>query len=519
MRNLGPAWERFLRPMGLEAAIVGAGLILFGAIVFVTQNRVVGWEPGYDQLQPKHHGWVSSHTLAIIAHATPANAFVGYAEASIDAQGNRHYDYFDRYPVFFSVGMHALLALKSRLSTQIYLAKLAMDGIFVLTVLAAYLLIRKLTGRPIASMAVALASVSSPYLLFYKDMIHYDQPALLGVLILIYAIAMSKIDGRRRWVFPAALVSVSLGRGYASFAVLGTWAFLETLPLLRAGEGSLADRWNRFVRLDAVRVLVVAVAWGAACLFYNISVEAGRRGIPLGETSIVQSAVNRLALNEGFNQSYLRILNWRTFLQNQVVRIVRWSFPVWEYEGSPALSAVIVGAMLAVIGLHARRLENGRRMVLIVLTASGVVWLIAMRNLSAFHDYTAMYYIGIPLAFYTAVASSIRLPRSAWVAVAVAWLAVFTVRDVEIQDLHTRLGQPYNAYTHDFMRIAAALPGPNQAIDLEDGIPFAPYALGFYLPNDFQATGSAASFVISRNPRRLPTRLTPDNTRLFLFER
>ncbi|OGT27211.1 MAG: hypothetical protein A2Z17_04780 [Gammaproteobacteria bacterium RBG_16_66_13] len=510
---------RWRRLPGLDAILVLLGFAVFGLIVFATQNRVVGWEPGYNELQPKHHGWVSSHTLAIIAHATPANAFVGYAEASIDENGEKQYDYFDRYPVFFSVGMHTLLSLKSRLSTQIYLAKQAMNGVFLLTVIVAYLLVRKLTGQTLASFAVAVASFSSPYLLFYKDMVHYDQPALLGILILIYAIALAKIDNRRRVVYGAALLSVSLGRGYASYAVLATWVLLEALPLLRMRDLSWSQRWVQFVRLDAVRAFLLAIGWGAACLLYNTGIEAYRRGVPFVETSIVQSAINRLALSEGFNESYLRILNWRTFLLDQVIRVVRWSFPVWEYEGSAALSAAIVAAMLIAVTWHARRLEAGRRMVVSILAGSGVVWLFAMRNLSAFHDYTAMYYLGIPLAFYSAVASRLRLPRLAWIAVVLLSLVVFTRRDLEIQDLHTRLGQPFNTYTHDFMRMAEVLPGPGQSIEVEDGVPYAPYAFGFYLPGDFQASGPATSYVISRRRGRLPDLLTPDNGRLFLFER
>ena len=514
----GPQGRSFRFP-GLEVSIVAIAFLVLTVLVFATQNRNVGWEPGYNELQPKHHGWVSSHTLAIIAHATWGNGFVGYAETGIDENGMRQYDYFDRYPVFFSAGMHALLSLKSRLSTQIYLAKQAMNGIFLLTVVAAFLLIHKLTGRLLSSFAIAVLSMSSPYLLFYKDMVHYDQPALLGILILIYAIALYEIDHRRRPVYLAALLAVSLGRGYASFPVLGTWAFLDVLRALRQPGAPSSRGWLRLLRLDSVRVLALAVGWGAICLLYNIGVEAYRRGVAFGDTSIVLSAVNRLALNEGFNESYLRILNWSTFLQDQVIRIVRWSFPVWEYEGSVALSAAVVIGLFVAIALYARGLDPNRRIVVLVLAVSGVVWLMAMRNLSAFHDYTAMYYLGVPLAFLTAVTSRLRLPRGVWIAVVVGVMAVFTSRDLMIQDLHVRLGEPYNAYTHDFMRIADALPGPGQTIDLEDKVPYAPYAFGFYLPDDLQAPASIADYVISRDPDLLPTNLTPENEHLFLFQK
>ena len=496
-----------------ETLLVLVGLVLLAGIVFLTQNRVVGFEPGYNELQPKHHGWVSSHTLAIIRHATWSNAFVGYAESIVSTDGQRDFDYFDRYPVFFSVAMNGLLSLKTRLSTQIYLAKQAMNLIFLMTLVMAFLLVRKLTGQTLAAAAIAVVSMSSPYLLFYKDMVHYDQPALLGMMLLLYAIALFKIDGRRRIVYPAVLISVGLGRGYASLAVLGTWLILETLPLIRQRTG----RWSRFIRLTALRALILGVLWAGLCLSYNIAVESIRREVPPLQTSIVQSARNRLALNEEFNQSYLRILDWQTFLSDQTIRVVRWSFPVWEYEGSVALSTLILAGLFGVIILQARRLDPDRRLILLLMALSGPVWLIGMRNLSAFHDYTAMYYLGIPLAFYTALVARLRWPGAVWLALALLSLAVFTYRNDQIQALHDRIGHPFDSYTHDFMRIAEALPGPHPLIDLEDGVPFAPYALGFYLPDAFQAPESLADDVISKDKHWSADNLTPANSHLFLF--
>jgi hypothetical protein len=490
----------------------------FALITVFQQNRVVGWEPGYNELQPGHHGWVSSHTLAIIAHATPENGFVGYALATLDERGAPDYDYFDRYPVFFSAGMHGILSLKPRLSTQIYLAKQVMNVVFVLTLAVGYLLLRKLTGSQLAAMAAAILALSSRYLLFFKDMVHYDQPALLGMLGLILAIAVFKIDGHRPIVYAATLLAVSLGRGYASIAVLFVWLVFEAVEAVREKASSLGQRIRRLVRLDACLALLLGTGWSALNLVYNIQVEAAKRGIPYGDTSIVQSALNRLALNQDFNESYLRLLNWRYFLSDELIRLVRWSFPIWNYEGSVALSAGIVVLMLVVIYLFGRSLDASRRMVLRILVVSGVSWLFAMRNLSAFHDYTAMYFLGVPLAFYAAVTHFVRLPRAGWLVVVAISLGVFAERDLRTQALHAELGSHLSVYTHDFMRIAAALPGRGEPIYLADGIPYAPYAFGFYLPGHFLASEEIADYVITSDRRFLPTKLTPDNERMFLFQ-
>src|SRR5258706_2414377 len=69
---------------------------------FRLEDNIVGWQGGYDDLQPKHHGWVSSDTLAIISKATPANFFVGYAPGTKDNQNQIQYEDFYRYPVFLT---------------------------------------------------------------------------------------------------------------------------------------------------------------------------------------------------------------------------------------------------------------------------------------------------------------------------------------------------------------------------------------------------------------------------------
>ena len=515
MTSLRLQFSSFLKSDRAWAVLAGAA---FALIVVLGQNRNVGWEPGYNELQPGHHGWVSSHTLAVIAHATPANGFVGYALASLDEDGKLDFDYFDRYPVYFSAGMHALLSWKPRLSTQVFLAKEAMNVVFLLTVATAYLLLRKLSLGPARSLVAVFLAVSSPYLLFYKDMVHYDQPALLGTLLLVLAIAHAKIDGRRRLVYAATLVATSLGRGYASLAVLLVWFLLEAFDLLRRSAPGLRARIGGMFSLTATRALMLGVGWAAVNLAYNVGVEAAKRGLAVSQTSIFLSAVNRLALSEEFNASYADLLAWRYFFSDELIRLVRWSFPVWEYEGSWFVSALIVVLMIALIIVFARRIDPARRMVLTVLLLAGPLWLIAMRNLSAFHDYTAMYFLGIPLAFFASAVSLIPLPRYGWALAVFLSLSVFAARHAQIQNLHREIGAVYSPYTHDFMRIAAALPPGAQRIHLADGIPYAPYAFGFYLPDDILAPIGRADYVITRRPASGSTVLTAENSYFFLVE-
>src|SRR5690349_25178059 len=86
-------------------------LLIVSMATFILQNRIVGLEPGYDDFQPKHHGWVTANTLAIISKATTEHYFVGYALAFKDDQNQVQYEYFDRYPVSFSALLNIVLSI------------------------------------------------------------------------------------------------------------------------------------------------------------------------------------------------------------------------------------------------------------------------------------------------------------------------------------------------------------------------------------------------------------------------
>ena len=512
MRKLKP-WLNKILPFAILTGV--------SVLIFMTQSRVVGWEPGYNELQPGHHGAVSSRTLAIINHATPANGFVGYVFQTIDENGEKDYDYFDRYPVFFSAGMHALLSLKSKLSTQIYLSRQAMNGIFILTLVAAYLLASRLVKHWAIGLAAVLFAVSSQYLLFYKDMVHFDQPALLGFIFLMYAIAVHMRRANRVLLYGAALVAAALGRGYASIIVLGVWFLLEVLQILLQKGLPLLDKVKKVLKHDSLWVMVISILWAASLLTYNVATEANKRQIPLMQTSIIQSAENWLSLDESFNEQYAGILRWGIFLPTQADRIVRWSFPVWDYDGTKWLNAIIVLGMLATIVAHGARVDAVDRKTLALMVLSGMVWLIAMRNLSAFHDYTTMYYLGFTLAFYVSTFSLLRLPPKLAFVVLVFALAVFAYRNQKTQDLHYRIGQPYNSFTYDVIRIREQFPNGDVTIFLPDGnkTGSTSAAIAFYLPGAFLAPEENAEYVITSDREFLPQTLTPDNTRLFLFER
>ena len=284
-------------------------LIVCGS-TFALQNKIVGFEPGYDALQPKHHGWVSSQGLAIMTTATLENHFVGYAVAMKDSQDNPLYDYFDRYPIFFSATFNRLISLFNKLSDKVYAAKQGMNLIFLATLIMAFLILDKLTGNKLLALSVALLTFANPFLLFYKDMVHFDQPALFGCFLLIYAMVVYKLDGKKILLIISTFVAIGLGRGYASYPILMLLVGFEAILILKSRNLNLKNKLLTILKQPSFLLLVFGIIWGASLLSYNIVMEANKRDISISKTSIVDSAQRRLSLNPEFNQANEGIINW-----------------------------------------------------------------------------------------------------------------------------------------------------------------------------------------------------------------
>ncbi len=501
--------------------LILCSLILSITIImtFVLQNGIIGFEPGYDAFAPKHHGSVSSKTLAIISNATLENFFVGYVTQFKDDHNNIGYDYFDRYPVFFSALFNRIIALRPKLSSKIYLAKQVMNFIFVATLVVAFLLCDKLVKNKPLSLAAVLIAFANPFLLFYKDMVHFDQPALFGFLLLTYAIALYKIDGLNYPVYIATFISIALGRGYASYAVLGLWLAIEAFLILRTKGLGFRQKIKNVVKHPSFLILALGVVWGSSLLSYNIIIEAQKRNVSILETSILDSAGRRLSLNEEFNQANEALINWPEYTRTEIDRIIKWAFPVHWADPGFVENLLILAMILLIIGIVTRRLTTEKRVVFILLALSGFVWMIPMRNMAAFHDYTTMYFIGIPLAFFLSILVLLKPSRDAAYYLALIGLIVYMGSLSQVKDLHETIAGNANDYTYDYMRIDDAIGSKGNNIYLASKVPYGTNAPEFYLQGQYLAPLSLADYVISDNKAFLPNNLTPENSVMFLFKK
>lgn len=374
--------------------------LIFALLVLVLQPFKVGFEPG-------HHGWVSAHTLAQISNATPDNFFLGFTQKTI-VDGKIDYFYFDRYPFFFAGGMNLLLSMfRDHLDLTIFMGRELMNIIFLLITFFVWRITRLLFNDENKASIVTAFVVSSSLLVKYKDMVHFDQPALVGCLWVLNGILEYEIHGKKRLLIAGSLLGPLMGRGYAVIFFLAGWVLVKFVR-----EFFRTRKILPMIRSLPALCLVGSVPIPALFLVNNIMTEAKIRNVEWIDTSIVFSARHRLGM-ANYKSSDLKEkkFSWGSYVSNQLQRTMDYFTPysiygihVKNYKKKLLhYSSLIPKALFQLFLLYLfikffppwwRSQEIRTKDHFLYLISGGVLWLIVMRNLANYHEYVTLYLIG-----------------------------------------------------------------------------------------------------------------------------
>ncbi|MEO1439373.1 MAG: hypothetical protein AAFV33_03160 [Chloroflexota bacterium] len=514
-------------------------MLLVTGLTFALQSYNVGFY-GW------RHGWTSSHSLSIIRRAVPENRFVGYSLAFIDEDGEPLYEYFDRYPVFFSAGMNAILSLVDDLPTQIYLSRQVMNAILLATMFMGYRLVRLYVANRYLALGITVLSFSSYYFLYYKDMPDFHPPVIPGFLALFYSIARYKLYGERWQVYAVAVAAVLLAFGYTILFALAMWFVIDLLRLLSgrgesvtrpgntaegrlggsplpdddiAGGGRgmaspLPERFVNVLRLDALWILVIGVGLSAGAIFYNVSAEAAIRGVPLAETSVVDSILRRIPFLETAVDDNARsqvattgLSGWAQFFVVEFERVVKWTLPLktggdtgvrfvpGETEELPVnwwLVALGVPMAAATVWWITRQ-RGALRDVALITVLGPLVFLFSMINLTSVHDFVTMFALPVTLVVWMALLSWAGRYRMATGVIVVAAIGLYAGSSVMVRSVQQSELPGGAPYTYDFDRMRTAIDGEWNTVYLDYRRHNAEcvvrnwqcYALGYYLGNNY----------------------------------
>lgn len=374
--------------------------LIFAVMVLLFQPMKSGFAPG-------HHGWVTAHTLAEISNATPENHFLGFTQKSM-VDGKVDYFYFDRYPFIFAGTMNRFLSIFwDKLDISIHVARELMNLIFILSAFLIWKICRLILKDDEKATTVTSFVISASLLVKYKDMVHFDQPALLGCLWALYGILDFETNRNRKNLVLSSLLGPLLGRGYAVIFILAGWLLVKFIKELRFTKNVFVS-----VRHLPLIYLLISVPLPVLMLGSNILGEARIRNVDWRETSIVQSATHRLGFqNYKTSDSKEKKFSWASYISNQIQRTFDYVTPyvvygihVKDYKRKVLhYTTIVPKALFQLLLLFIffkffrswwQKLEEWRRDAFLYLISGGLLWMIVMRNLAHYHEYVTLYLIG-----------------------------------------------------------------------------------------------------------------------------
>ncbi len=413
-------------------------------------------------------------------------------------------------------------------------------------------------------MTATLLAFSSYYALYYSDAFAPDAvPALFGMMLTFHGMVVFVQEGRFRQLLVKSCVALLLcWPVYAlllPFVVLG---MASELVKLRAGKPvpwSLANWLKRYVKAMLfsryLTLGVVTLLFGVAVLSFNLATEYRAFGgeIPLTELPTVESMKFRLGASPSWDKSVGEVLGWGNFLEQEFSDITRATLP---FVASPfdryksSVLGVVVGALavgVACLGLAFVRAAS--KLPLAALVLAGFCWALPLRRSAVFHDFQALFYIGVPLTTFSVILLYIRkLSSDQFVsAFSVAALLLFvlssakmagvghdpnqaliedeTMRDFEairsiVNDgvVLVPVGQFDREIGATTMVLSYLLAGSTIEFDISEGDELPHRNLHLH-PIHSRDRRPLLDYFVSTQREESTALLTPDNRRFFLYDR
>lgn len=428
-----------------------------------------------------HLGWVPSHAAAQIIKAKPTNFMVGYT-LSFENGGFRDFQYFDRYPFLFSAITSFILSpFENNLEYWVFMSKQWMNLIYFLTLIGAYLILNYLTEDVIKKIFITTLAFSGFFYIEYKSMIHFDQPAILGMVFLMESIFYFEKTAKKSRLIFWSLIAPLMGRGYASLFLLCLYFLMKIGQMLKYKN----EKPKELLKL-ALMTLIPGGIICASFLAYNIFIETKIRKISIEKTSIVISAKSRLGIDAFKEVHREKSVSWLRFLPGQVKRLKQHLTP---YLLPKDLNNVYI-ILLAVFLLYSLKksktfpITKAETFFVCLLILSGPFWIFPMKRLASFHDYTAMYYWGLSLSVYYILTKYIKNNRL----LMTISLSIMIGSLLKLHADNLAASDRINKIAHDFHQIRSLVISDlgNKRIFIPEGhrvlLADRPYILGFYFP-------------------------------------
>ena len=536
----------------LQAALRSAWLPMALLLIALSTVFIFGGDRGHFY-RPWEHNGLSSHHLTVAVNLSPEHGFQQFLRRTIDENGVTRYRPYNRFPIggYASIKLATLVVIGD-LSAQITAARILMLLFVSGAAVLAYLSLCRLASNRWIALTATLLSFSSYYFLYYNDMIAASELGVFfGLMLTFHGMVIFVQDGRFRQLVVKACIALLLG--WHVFALLLPFVvFGLARDLLRARSADAASTSavmsskliaSALLRSRYLLLGAVTLVFGLSVLTFNFTMEyiALDGETPLTELPSIQSMLIRTGWDAEVNAAPVIAAGraWRPFLEEQFGRILRMFIPysllgsVHAAEGPTWLPnglTVVLGVVLSAACLIGSTIVRPR-ILFATLTSFGFFWTLPMRNSSAFHEFEAIYYVGLPLVFFTlALLLARRLTNRDGViaAASVVALLLFAVSSFQMSRVEYSAAEARTARTAARELIAIREMTTGELVNVLGGIHKsffngAGHAMDYYLNSSLIRYGYLPSveggFVVMRDRVDTDALLTPQNQYLFLYDR
>ena len=516
----------------------------------------------------RDYDWVSSGNIAIAANLSPRHDFLMFHHKTRDEDGNQFYRPYNRFPI----GGYALLKLSmlpfgDDLSAQIRAARILTVLLFIASAVLAYLALCRLVGNRGIALAATLLAFSSYNLLYYNTLIGETIVGLLGMMLVFHGMVVFVRENRLQQLLIKVCIGLLLN--WHAFALLLPFTLLALMKELFAGLRTRGEPYLKRLTVSLLRsrylVLgVFALFFGTAVLTFNLTNEyiALDGKTPLTALPTFSSLKARTGQDPKFNAALADDLAWNRHLEQQSERMYRAIIPATVLlnsididineaippripsHSSPSTNGVNIGIVeivfiFCVIAPWFLRSFQRYKILLCSLALSGLLWALLMRGTVAFHPHESVYYIGIPLVFFSLVLSQTHRLSKRWAALVVGTAVGLSAVGFAFSSLQTgdighdpETAEYQTSLINEFGAIHKITQGKNIFFPIENSqnetIPFsgARHGLDYYFSGGYlffkdanrQLRDDLDGYCVTRKPVDGFPSLTPDNQKVFLYE-
>ena len=408
---------------------------------------------------------MSAKNMKIAEELSIDHYFLMFDDQTIDADGKVAYVPYNRFPIgSYALTKLAILPFGDDLSSKIYAARTLMLLFFAAAAFTAYLSLRRLASSRWIALTTALLAFSSPYFLYFNDVIASEATVdIFGALLVFHGMVIFEQEGRFRQLLLKTCIALLLGwHVYAMLLPFIAFGLMRELIKARSGvSASPNSNLARRLKLAALSLIrsryltlgIVALLFGVSALtlnftneYFALSREISPTELPSFRSMMFRTGVGSEAKDPQFVAYYAEQLHWQAFWKRQFYRVGAMALP---YTFSPSfadrdrnlsLSFAIFGVAAFGASLIGLLFIRRHKILLATLALSGFCWTLPMRHNAAQsgQTYEALLYVGIALTLFSLLLSLCRRMAGERLvaALSIAALLIFVVSSLRMSQIN-----------------------------------------------------------------------------------